>query len=1215
MHKEEINHYIQIILLSHYIGEYRMSMVRWLHISDLHYGYESYVTIEMRTNMIKSLPEILKVKNPPEYIFITGDLRYAKNCGNEFPGEIADSINELINELNISPNNVHIVMGNHDVTQEYCRKDIAPLVQKEYAETRAVSDDRKNTLEKSQHKFYEVYKAICEREPSPYHYFVDENNFNIICLNTAFACPGGGDGGNLIVDMNMVQEALNDIDATKPGIVLAHHGFESLQSREKEQLEIKLKESGALLYLCGHEHMANHRIIAEMREKIRLHEYVCGTGMDKLPTGQEAEMVIFSGELDTEKKEGHVQAWIWSARYGEWLPHQGFSSKQDGLKHGRNYFDQNPPQNPPKNAITPDLQEKSIGMYKKYIQHQCGEIKLDGMPEDDKIGSKNLTLEKLFIPTKLEKASHLIPSSSDGGEFKPITRSDFRGIVPFELIAEQLAQIEKGEWNQYQDEDLSIIKKSLEFLKRDILVPDSNRNQHLSQEETDFQEAIESLLSQIKVLRDQLREKNLIIPPKQSGFRRVILSGPGGGKTTLLKRLATAYAFPERRVDSEIDDFLPERELFPIWIRCRDLKEKAKEKLATIIETIPSGFGFHSNDQDIATAFKEEVFTRIEKGEVLILIDGLDEITRKDLRKSFAEGIIQFLDFHPEANIIITSRIRGFEHISGGKLGEFPLAEISHLDDEDIRLLCYRWHKVIYGDQAEKSIQDAKVLADMILDNEKIRFLARTPLLLMTLLLVKRRVGKLHTKRATLYEDSIKVLLETWNQEAHEPIDFEKAMCQLSYVAFEMMREGIQTIGKRKLVSLLKKVRKDLLSSDIESPAEFLDRVELRSSLLSKRGYRQTGSGLEEEYEFQHLTFQEYMAAFAVVKGYYRDADKEKNYLDVLKKFYVDESKEEIILLVAAQGTRKDVTHMVESIISQIKRVDKRKEDSDDTIPTLRNLLMKIVHDEAPLTEETRNQIFVEVLRDSIRSSQIPLFIDVLESNQGEKFRMFLRNNERGAPLLSAFDLQKNEDDPIDKCVHMVISGSNEYESRKYALDVLDNLLWMAPPLYTSSREDGFLENVLNFLVEIVMEPSNGGESISSASCLYWILRPGVNTSSDWIPNGFSKRLMSLSYEKRKTWKLVRLFDVLPICNENAHRLLYLDCQSEIKQFLLESLTNANNNEKSGLYWANVLTGAWRWDEAEAMLERMFAEKYAPIRDEMKKKLQIIRAAAESEEI
>jgi hypothetical protein len=279
-----------------------------------------------------------------------------------------DDIKKLMAACHIPPDRVHIVMGNHDVTWEFGRKDIAPLLRKDYDENGGtLGADRLKSLEQSQHKFYKVYEDICIRKPKPYHNFTPEADFNIICLNTALASSGKGEDGKLIVGMSLVQKALEGIDASKPGIVLAHHGFESLLLREQEQLEIKLKDSGALLYLCGHEHLAGCRNISSMRETQPLLAYICGTELDKRSNNQPAEMVIFLGELDTEERCGHVQGFEWNKRGEAWFPYSLLSYKQTGATDGRHYF----PKPPEGMAFAPCAKEAAMDKYREYLKGDC----------------------------------------------------------------------------------------------------------------------------------------------------------------------------------------------------------------------------------------------------------------------------------------------------------------------------------------------------------------------------------------------------------------------------------------------------------------------------------------------------------------------------------------------------------------------------------------------------------------------------------------------------------------------------------------------------------------------------------------------------------------------------------------------------------------------------------------------------------------------------
>jgi predicted NACHT family NTPase len=102
--------------------------------------------------------------------------------------------------------------------------------------------------------------------------------------------------------------------------------------------------------------------------------------------------------------------------------------------------------------------------------------------------------------------------------------------------------------------------------------------------------------------------------------------------------------------------------------------------------------------------------------------------------------------------------------------------------------------------------------------------------------------------------------------EGYEPIDQEEAIPQLAFVAFTMMKEGVQRISSRRLGELLISARKqmpEVLGYVKHSVPEFIQRVELRSSLMILSGHVIEQGTLYPMYEFRHLTFQEYLAARA----------------------------------------------------------------------------------------------------------------------------------------------------------------------------------------------------------------------------------------------------------------------------------------------------------------------------------------------------------------
>jgi hypothetical protein len=66
--------------------------------------------------------------------------------------------------------------------------------------------------------------------------------------------------------------------------------------------------------------------------------------------------------------------------------------------------------------------------------------------------------------------------------------------------------------------------------------------------------------------------------------RIALLAPPGGGKSTLLKRLALAYAVPKRH--QQINDRLPKKNWLPLLLRCRELKTRATDPFGEILAAL-----------------------------------------------------------------------------------------------------------------------------------------------------------------------------------------------------------------------------------------------------------------------------------------------------------------------------------------------------------------------------------------------------------------------------------------------------------------------------------------------------------------------------------------------------------------------------------------------------------------------------------------------------
>lgn len=140
----------------------------------------------------------------------------------------------------------------------------------------------------------------------------------------------------------------------------------------------------------------------------------------------------------------------------------------------------------------------------------------------------------------------------------------------------------------------------------------------------------------------------------------------------------------------------------------------------------------------------------------------------------------------------------GYSAVAGTLASYCEQYSIANLEEKEIRYLSLKWHQAILG-ESDKTEADSNNVCDIILNDPRITALAENPLMLTTLLFVKRWVGYLPTKKYRLYEEMIKLLLVTWNAVAHDKLDMDETEPQLAFVAYYMTTQGQQKITRDKL--------------------------------------------------------------------------------------------------------------------------------------------------------------------------------------------------------------------------------------------------------------------------------------------------------------------------------------------------------------------------------------------------------------------------------
>lgn len=428
------------------------------------------------------------------------------------------------------------------------------------------------------------------------------------------------------------------------------------------------------------------------------------------------------------------------------------------------------------------------------------------------------------------------------------------------------------------------------------------------------------------------------------GERHVaVLAGPGSGKTTLVKMLAVSYADPDSR--RKFGGSLPTEDLMPLVIRCRQLGSRARDPIITTLFSLIE----QAERTDLRRDFAVAVSQALKSGKVLLLIDGLDEISDSQERVTFTTQLRTLVGTYPTIRVVCTSREAGFRAVAGAVASIFRSYKIADLSVSDIEQLCVSWHREIQGN-SPASVSAAAESFNAVTANPRVHELAVNPLLLMTLLLVKRWMGEIPTKRTVLYSKAIEVLLMTWNTQGHEPMDPEDALPQLAFAAFSMLTEEKQSVSARELRDLFNRAREDmpeLLGFSNLSADGFIRRVEERSSLIVQSGSTIERGLTRPLYEFKHLTFQEYLAALACAESWHAGRDHEVDPLHVLAPYLENEAWTEVVPLASVLSGIKHAKSIVRELMDRIKASQPEEmymidEDTGEGLvahPLYRNLL------------------------------------------------------------------------------------------------------------------------------------------------------------------------------------------------------------------------------------------------------------------------------------
>jgi formylglycine-generating enzyme required for sulfatase activity len=381
-------------------------------------------------------------------------------------------------------------------------------------------------------------------------------------------------------------------------------------------------------------------------------------------------------------------------------------------------------------------------------------------------------------------------------------------------------------------------------------------------------------------------------PSPVTTTRLLLLGDAGSGKTTTLRYAALRLAEAYRRGDAALlaSDaaglhLYLRRAPLPIYVRLtlfaasiptdlRELPPQERERYTGA----PADLFLTWLDREAARhcEIQEGALSSLigkNDGNVLLLLDGLDEAGDEQRRAYLAQVIDNLARRYDKQRYVVASRTAGY----GGLvyLPDFLERHLSPLDEQEAQALLRKWFDAVYarlhaiGRRRQDAAADQVAqLWEVIERNDRLRDMATNPLLLTVMALLQFNSVRLPDQRAKLYEKLIELLLDLWRRQNVASDTLVTSVAQLASeqrrlealaLAMQQQPQQVREVTLRQAQEWLSPLYVERLKIDREEADrrvhDLLRRLAVDSGIIQQR---------EERYAFSHYTFQEYLAARAL---------------------------------------------------------------------------------------------------------------------------------------------------------------------------------------------------------------------------------------------------------------------------------------------------------------------------------------------------------------
>lgn len=330
----------------------------------------------------------------------------------------------------------------------------------------------------------------------------------------------------------------------------------------------------------------------------------------------------------------------------------------------------------------------------------------------------------------------------------------------------------------------------------------------------------------------------------QPHSRVLVLGGPGAGKTTLLQHLALEISAGHLRAEGQT--------WLPVFLRLRQL---------ALVPTADLNVQQYLNQRWLASGLSLAQIDHLwQQGQLWLLLDGWDELPSPQHRL-VTQQIQTLLDTYPGLRVTLSGR-------SGGpmpQLNGLVTLELAEFTVPQIERFVQQW---FVANNSEQGVVMAQTCLEALHhpDNDRLREMALTPILLHLMCLVFYNSGQFPNQRSKLYQQALDLLLGQWDQQRgisrsqplHQlsTVDLLGILCEVAARSFE---QGSVVLDEAELLGLIARALAHRDPQPTTPERRWADSRAILQVLIEHYGMlseRELGS-----YAFAHLSFQEYLTA------------------------------------------------------------------------------------------------------------------------------------------------------------------------------------------------------------------------------------------------------------------------------------------------------------------------------------------------------------------